>query len=192
MKKTHRIAPEVREQILKRIKEEGDSVAQAAKEHGISDVMIYRWLGKGLKEAPTLGNWCASNGRTRSSSHWWENSPCTSPDPKKRIDPEAEGNQDTACREDGHLPCVSVLCLKAASQRLETQGTDRIRSLRTSLIRVPADCPARAHQQETSAAGHEALRTQGIPETREEATKEGRCRPHLPQYLEDDDTFKTQ
>lgn len=55
MKKTHRIAPEVKEQILKRIKEEGIPVSQAAKDHGISDVTIYNWLGKGLKEAPTLG-----------------------------------------------------------------------------------------------------------------------------------------
>lgn len=55
MKKTHRIAPEIKEQVLKRIKEEGVSVAQAAKEHGVSDVTIYGWIGKGLKEAPTLG-----------------------------------------------------------------------------------------------------------------------------------------
>lgn len=54
MRKTHRIAPEVKEQILKRIKEEGMPVSQAAKEHGISDASIYGWLGKGLKEAPTL------------------------------------------------------------------------------------------------------------------------------------------
>ena len=54
MKKTHRIAPEIKEQILKRIKEEGAPVAQAAKEHGISEPTIYSWLGKGLKEAPTL------------------------------------------------------------------------------------------------------------------------------------------
>ncbi len=55
MKKTHRIAPEIREQILKRIKEEGVSVAEAAKEHGVSEVTVYSWLGKGLKETPTLG-----------------------------------------------------------------------------------------------------------------------------------------
>lgn len=54
MKKAHRIAPEIKEQILKRIKEEGASVSQAAKEHGISEPTIYSWLGKGLKEAPTL------------------------------------------------------------------------------------------------------------------------------------------
>ena len=54
MKKTHRIAHEIKEQILKRIKEEGAPVAQAAKEHGISEPTIYSWLGKGLKEVPTL------------------------------------------------------------------------------------------------------------------------------------------
>lgn len=55
MKKTYRIAPEIREQILKRIKEEGVSVSQAAKEHGIHESTIYSWLGRGVKEAPTIG-----------------------------------------------------------------------------------------------------------------------------------------
>ncbi len=55
MKKQYRIAPDVREQILKRIKEEGIPVAQAAKEHGVHEATVYNWLGKGLKEAPTIG-----------------------------------------------------------------------------------------------------------------------------------------
>jgi transposase-like protein len=55
VKKNYRIAPEVREQILKRIKEEGIPVAQAAKEHGCSEATIYGWLGKGVKNAPTIG-----------------------------------------------------------------------------------------------------------------------------------------
>ena len=54
-KKNYRIAPEIREQILKRIKEEGISVSQAAKDAGISDATIYGWLGKGVKNAPTIG-----------------------------------------------------------------------------------------------------------------------------------------
>ncbi len=48
--KKHRIGPEVKEQIIKRIKEEGISVMQAAKEHGASDASIYTWLGKGVKK----------------------------------------------------------------------------------------------------------------------------------------------
>lgn len=55
MKKQYRIAPDVKEQILKRIKEEGVSVAQAAKEHGIAEGTIYAWIGKGVKGAPTIG-----------------------------------------------------------------------------------------------------------------------------------------
>jgi len=35
--KKHRIAPDVREQIINRIKNDGISVVQAAKEHGISE-----------------------------------------------------------------------------------------------------------------------------------------------------------
>lgn len=54
MKKYHRVAPEVKEQILKRIKEEGVSVSAAAKDAGIHETTIYDWLGKGLKGAPTI------------------------------------------------------------------------------------------------------------------------------------------
>ncbi len=53
MKKKYRIAPDVREQILKRIKEEGVSVSVAAKDAGISDATVYGWLGKGAESAPS-------------------------------------------------------------------------------------------------------------------------------------------
>ena len=49
----HKISQDVREQILKRVKEEGVSVVQAAKEHGVSDKTIYKWLGKGVSDQPT-------------------------------------------------------------------------------------------------------------------------------------------
>ncbi|HEY4496014.1 MAG TPA: transposase [Candidatus Paceibacterota bacterium] len=50
--KKYRIAPEIKEQILNRVKNEGVSVAQAAKDHGISNRTIYQWLG-GNAEAPS-------------------------------------------------------------------------------------------------------------------------------------------
>lgn len=40
------IAKEIKEQILTRIKQDGVSVPQAAKEAGISDSTIYTWLGR--------------------------------------------------------------------------------------------------------------------------------------------------
>lgn len=52
--KKHRIAPEVREQIINRIKNDGVSVADAAKEHGISDQTIYGWIAKKVEGQPTL------------------------------------------------------------------------------------------------------------------------------------------
>lgn len=55
MKKGYRIAPEVKDQILKRVREEGAPIAQVAQEHGISDRTIYGWLTKGLSDAPSLG-----------------------------------------------------------------------------------------------------------------------------------------
>ena len=39
-----RIAPDLKEQILNRIRTEGVSAAQAAREHGISSVTVYAWL----------------------------------------------------------------------------------------------------------------------------------------------------
>lgn len=53
MKKTHRIAPDIKEQVLKRIKDEGVSVSQVAKDHGMSEATIYGWLGAGAKSAPS-------------------------------------------------------------------------------------------------------------------------------------------
>ena len=38
--KKHRIAPEVKEQIISRIKNDGVTVAQAAKDHGVSEASI--------------------------------------------------------------------------------------------------------------------------------------------------------
>ena len=52
--KRHKIAPELKEQIINRIKNEGVSVTQAAKDHGVSDVTIYSWIAKKVDGAPTL------------------------------------------------------------------------------------------------------------------------------------------
>lgn len=52
--KKHRIAPEVKEQIINRIKNDGVSVADAAKDHGISDQTIYGWIAKKVEGQPTL------------------------------------------------------------------------------------------------------------------------------------------
>ena len=49
------IAKEVKEQILKRIKEDGVSVSQAATEHGISTKTIYNWMrNKGIANSSIL------------------------------------------------------------------------------------------------------------------------------------------
>ena len=50
----HRIAPEVKEQIIGRIKNDGISVVQAAKDHGISEGTIYSWIAKKTEGQPTL------------------------------------------------------------------------------------------------------------------------------------------
>ena len=52
-KKIHRIAPEVKADILKRIKDDGVSVADAATEHGVHETTIYGWLGTGATGTPS-------------------------------------------------------------------------------------------------------------------------------------------
>lgn len=52
-KKGYRVAKEVKEQILKRIKEESVSVSQAAQDHGVSEKTIYHWLTKGVSGTPS-------------------------------------------------------------------------------------------------------------------------------------------
>lgn len=54
MKKSHRIAPELKAQIINRIKNEGVPVAQAAKDHGVSEASIYTWLGKRADGGPSV------------------------------------------------------------------------------------------------------------------------------------------
>ena len=52
--KKHRLALEVKEQIISRIKNDGVTVVQAAKEHGISEATIYGWISKKVEGQPTL------------------------------------------------------------------------------------------------------------------------------------------
>lgn len=52
--KKHRIAQDVKEQIIGRIKNEGVSVVQAAAEHGISENTVYGWIAKKTDGQPTL------------------------------------------------------------------------------------------------------------------------------------------
>jgi len=52
-KKGYRVAKDVKEQILKRIKDEGISVSQASQEHGVSTQTIYAWLTKGVSHNPS-------------------------------------------------------------------------------------------------------------------------------------------
>jgi transposase-like protein len=52
-KKLHRTPPDVKADIIRRIKEEGITVAQAAKDHGIHETTIYGWIGAGAQGAPS-------------------------------------------------------------------------------------------------------------------------------------------
>jgi transposase-like protein len=52
-KKYHRVPQDVKADILRRVKEEGVSVPQAAKDAGVSDATIYTWLGTGAAGVPS-------------------------------------------------------------------------------------------------------------------------------------------
>lgn len=53
-KKTYRISREIKQEILKKIKDEGLSVSDAAEQYGISGRSIYGWLTKGVSDHPSL------------------------------------------------------------------------------------------------------------------------------------------
>jgi len=52
--KKHRIAPELKAQIINRIKNEGITVVQAATDHGISENTIYGWIAKKVEGQPSF------------------------------------------------------------------------------------------------------------------------------------------
>lgn len=49
-----KISGEVKDQIINRIKNDGITVVQAAKEHGIAEGIIYTWIAKRTEGVPTL------------------------------------------------------------------------------------------------------------------------------------------
>lgn len=48
------VSQEVRDQILKRIREDGISVTQAAEEHGLKPGAIYSWISRGVTSPPSV------------------------------------------------------------------------------------------------------------------------------------------
>lgn len=54
MKKKYKVAPEVRQEFLNRIRNEGLSVSQAAKDVGVSESAVYGWLCKGAESVPSV------------------------------------------------------------------------------------------------------------------------------------------
>jgi len=54
-KKGYRVPKDVKAEIVRRVKEEGVSVAQAAKDAGVCETTVYGWLGAGATSAPSWG-----------------------------------------------------------------------------------------------------------------------------------------
>lgn len=53
-KQGFRIAKEIKDEIINKLKHNGLSVAEAAKQYGISDKTIYNWLGTKAKGSVSL------------------------------------------------------------------------------------------------------------------------------------------
>ena len=51
--KKYKIAREIREQILNRVKNEGISVTDVAKDHGVNPTTVYEWLKDGAEGTPS-------------------------------------------------------------------------------------------------------------------------------------------
>ena len=54
--KYHRVAPEVKEQIINRIKNDGVTIKQASEDHGIPESTIATWIAKRTEGNPSLGD----------------------------------------------------------------------------------------------------------------------------------------
>lgn len=54
--KKNRVSPEIKEQILGRIKNDGVTIKQASQEHGIPESTIATWLARRVEGQPSLGD----------------------------------------------------------------------------------------------------------------------------------------
>lgn len=54
--KKNRLAPEIKEQILGRIKNDGLTIKQASIDHGIPESTIATWLARRVEGQPSLGD----------------------------------------------------------------------------------------------------------------------------------------
>lgn len=55
MKKYNRVAPEIKEQIIGRIKNDGLTIKQVAQEHGIPESTVATWIARKIEGQPSLG-----------------------------------------------------------------------------------------------------------------------------------------
>jgi len=53
MKKHYKVAPEIKQEILGKIKDKGLTVKETVEQYGVSEKTIYGWLSKGAQGTPT-------------------------------------------------------------------------------------------------------------------------------------------
>ena len=123
MAKQHRVAPELKEQIINRIKNDGVTVAQAAKDHGVSENTIYGWIAKKV-DGVSYSEIIKLKRENANSSSWWARSPSSSPRPKKRSDGKQFDTEDSPGQRAGCRTKHSLLRTEDAGERLAAQMPD--------------------------------------------------------------------
>jgi transposase len=54
MKKGYKVSPDIRQQFIDRIKNDGLTVSEAAKEAGVHETTVYGWLGRKTDSVPSI------------------------------------------------------------------------------------------------------------------------------------------
>src|SRR5439155_11200662 len=165
-KKYHRVPQDVKADILRRIKEEGVTVAQAAKDAGISDATIYDWLGKGATGAPSWAEFARLQRQNKELFEVVGELTVKLSQAQKRIDGAAEQVGHGASHEC--LTGLALLPKEAAGKGLGAQGADRGGTAQAPVIRIAAIGSSAWHGPETGAEGHAPLRHQAVPQTWQE------------------------
>ena len=168
-KKHHRIAADVKADILRRVKEEGISVAQAAKDHGISEGTIYGWMVKGATGAPSWAEFSRLQKQNKELLELVGEITLKLSMTQKTI--ERRKKQISACPSPWHIPREPVLRPKNEGEGLAPQGPPGRRAADPSLLRLPANCYGTGTLPPAGAEGHASVWHQALPQERQKMEK---------------------
>ncbi len=121
-KKGYRVAKEVKAEIIRRVKEEGISVAQAAKDAGVHETTVYGWLGAGATSAPSWTEIIKLKKQNKELFEVIGELTIQLSQAKKRI--EQGEKRIRHGKSHGRLPVIALLRSNAGQKRLGTESSD--------------------------------------------------------------------